>query len=156
MGGTLLDFHPRKLDREIFEDGPSAKIEPLENFRLYGSLVRVVDDPYLCPVRACAVDRPPKQSSESVGANMTQSILVQGEFIRSFLTASLYCGMATREVHSAVSRVHKSSPGRGEYLTQHIYDCRPSLARVCLIPFSVKLSMQECEVAFATVRQYLT
>ena len=27
--------HPRKLDREIFEDGPSAKIGSLEKFRLY-------------------------------------------------------------------------------------------------------------------------
>ena len=25
--------HPRKLDREIFEDCPSTKIGPLENFR---------------------------------------------------------------------------------------------------------------------------
>ena len=28
--------HPQKLDREIFEDCPSAKIGPLENFPLYG------------------------------------------------------------------------------------------------------------------------
>ena len=28
--------HPRKLDREIFEDYLSAKIGPLENFPLYG------------------------------------------------------------------------------------------------------------------------
>ena len=31
--------HPRKLDHEIFEDGPSAKIGSLENFRLYGIVV---------------------------------------------------------------------------------------------------------------------
>ena len=30
------NVHPRKLDREIFEDGPSAKIGSLENFRPYG------------------------------------------------------------------------------------------------------------------------
>ena len=30
------NIHPRKLDREIFEDGPSAKIGSLENFRPYG------------------------------------------------------------------------------------------------------------------------
>ena len=28
--------HPQKLDREIFEDCPSMKIGPLENFPLYG------------------------------------------------------------------------------------------------------------------------
>ena len=28
--------YPRKLDREIFADCPSAKIGSLENFRLYG------------------------------------------------------------------------------------------------------------------------
>ena len=32
----LWNVHPRKLDREIFEDGPSAKIGSLENFRPYG------------------------------------------------------------------------------------------------------------------------
>ena len=34
----LWNGHPRKLDREIFEDCPSAKIGPLENFPLYGML----------------------------------------------------------------------------------------------------------------------
>ena len=29
------NLHPRKLEHEIFEDGPSAKIESLENFWLY-------------------------------------------------------------------------------------------------------------------------
>ena len=29
--------HPRKLDREIFEDCPSAKIGPFENFPLYST-----------------------------------------------------------------------------------------------------------------------
>ena len=31
------NVHLRKLDREIFEDGPSAKIGFLENFRPYGT-----------------------------------------------------------------------------------------------------------------------
>ena len=31
--------HPRKLDRKIFEDCPSTKIGPLENFPLYGNKV---------------------------------------------------------------------------------------------------------------------
>ena len=31
------NVHPRKLDREIFEEGPSVKIGSLENFQLYGS-----------------------------------------------------------------------------------------------------------------------
>ena len=31
------NVHPRKLDREIFEDGPSTKIGSLENFRPYGN-----------------------------------------------------------------------------------------------------------------------
>ena len=31
----LWNGHPRKLDREIFEDCPSVKIGPLENFPLY-------------------------------------------------------------------------------------------------------------------------
>ena len=30
------NVHPRKLDRKIFEDGPSAKIGSLENFWPYG------------------------------------------------------------------------------------------------------------------------
>ena len=30
------NVHPWKLDREIFEDGPHAKIGSLENFRPYG------------------------------------------------------------------------------------------------------------------------
>ena len=33
------NVHPRKLDREIFEDGPSAKIGSLENFRPYGNTI---------------------------------------------------------------------------------------------------------------------
>ena len=33
----LWNVHPRKLDRKIFEDGPSAKIGSLENFRSYGN-----------------------------------------------------------------------------------------------------------------------
>ncbi len=34
---------PRKLNRENFEDWPSAKIEPHENFPLYGiELVKIV------------------------------------------------------------------------------------------------------------------
>ena len=33
------NVHPRKLDREIFEDGPSTKIGSLENFRPYGTTV---------------------------------------------------------------------------------------------------------------------
>ena len=36
------NFHLRKLDHEIFEDGPSAKIGSLENFRLYGRCARVL------------------------------------------------------------------------------------------------------------------
>ena len=32
----LWNGHPQKLDREIFEDCPSVKIGPLENFLLYG------------------------------------------------------------------------------------------------------------------------
>ena len=31
------NVHPRKLDREIFADCPSAKIGSLENFQLYGT-----------------------------------------------------------------------------------------------------------------------
>ena len=31
------NVHPQKLDCEIFEDGPSAKIGSLENFQLYGN-----------------------------------------------------------------------------------------------------------------------
>ena len=31
------NVHPRKLDCEIFEDGPSTKIGSLENFQLYGN-----------------------------------------------------------------------------------------------------------------------
>ena len=37
------NVHPRKLDREIFEDGPSAKIGSLENFRPYG-----ISNIYMC------------------------------------------------------------------------------------------------------------
>ena len=33
---SVSSIHPRKLDGEIFEDGPFAKIGSLENFRLYG------------------------------------------------------------------------------------------------------------------------
>ena len=33
---SVSSIHPRKLYREIFEDGPFAKIGSLENFRLYG------------------------------------------------------------------------------------------------------------------------
>ena len=36
VGGARVTSHPRKLDREIFADCPSAKIRSLENFRLYG------------------------------------------------------------------------------------------------------------------------
>ena len=32
------NVHPRKLDREIFEDGPSTKIGSLENFRPYSNM----------------------------------------------------------------------------------------------------------------------
>ena len=38
VGGAGVNVHPRKLDREIFADRPSAKIGSLENFRLYGIL----------------------------------------------------------------------------------------------------------------------
>ena len=37
VGGARATGYPRKLDREIFADCPSAKIGSLENFRLYGS-----------------------------------------------------------------------------------------------------------------------
>ena len=30
-----MHVHPQKLDSKIFVDGPSVKIESLENFRLY-------------------------------------------------------------------------------------------------------------------------
>ena len=39
VGGAGVNVHPRKLDREIFADRPSAKIGSLENFRLYGSTI---------------------------------------------------------------------------------------------------------------------
>ena len=39
------NVHPRKLDREIFEDGPSAKIGSLENFRPYGNSKGVASYP---------------------------------------------------------------------------------------------------------------
>ena len=34
----LWNVHPQKVDCEIFEDGPSAKIGSLENFRPYGTI----------------------------------------------------------------------------------------------------------------------
>ena len=37
VGGARATGYPRKLDREIFADCPSAKIGSLENFRLYGN-----------------------------------------------------------------------------------------------------------------------
>ena len=37
MGEQFWNSHPRKLDCEIIEDCPSAKIGPLENFPLYGT-----------------------------------------------------------------------------------------------------------------------
>ena len=43
VGGATLEHHPRKLDREIFEDGPSAKIGSLENFRPYGTTAMVYE-----------------------------------------------------------------------------------------------------------------
>ena len=39
VGGARATGYPRKLDREIFADCPSAKIGSLENFRLYGSFI---------------------------------------------------------------------------------------------------------------------
>ena len=39
VGGARATGYPRKLDREIFADCPSAKIGSLENFRLYGSIL---------------------------------------------------------------------------------------------------------------------
>ena len=37
VGGARATGYPRKLDREILADCPSAKIGSLENFRLYGN-----------------------------------------------------------------------------------------------------------------------
>ena len=36
--------HPRKLDHEIFEDCPSAKFGPLENFPLCGMYVHTMQE----------------------------------------------------------------------------------------------------------------
>ena len=36
------NVHPRKLDPEIFENGPSAKIGSLENFQLDGINVNII------------------------------------------------------------------------------------------------------------------
>jgi len=38
VGGAVLEQPSAKLDREIFGDCPSAKIGPLENFPLYGTV----------------------------------------------------------------------------------------------------------------------
>ena len=43
VGGPRATGYPRKLDREILADCPSAKIGSLENFRLYGKCVHLTN-----------------------------------------------------------------------------------------------------------------
>ena len=51
---SVSSIHPQKLDREILEDGPFLKIGSLENFQLYGIIMRDTFMHCACLIRLCA------------------------------------------------------------------------------------------------------
>ena len=106
--------HLRKLDREIFEDCPSAKIGPLENFPLYGTILQLSPHTFkvvqILQYYIVWTDRLQATSSPAPWWNPVAVACLKYRVIRNHMWLILYYFLVSCDVHARISYVKHHIP----------------------------------------------